>query len=72
MYEPNLKRARFSVSFDPRSNERLSRMASDNEGKAEVIRQALALEDLYREVVRKGGRLLVERADGSVAVVVRT
>lgn len=76
MYQPQAanqppKRSRFSVTFDSRSSERLERMASDDEGKAEVIRQALALEDLYRQTVSTGGKLLVQRADGTIAEVVR-
>jgi hypothetical protein len=62
---------RLSVTFDKRSTERLERLASDDQGKAEVIREALALEDLYRDVTSKGGRMLVERADGSLAEVIR-
>jgi hypothetical protein len=62
---------RLSVTFDKRSTERLDRLASDDQGKAEVIREALALEDLYRDVTSKGGRMLVQRADGSIAEVVR-
>jgi hypothetical protein len=62
---------RLSVTFDIRSTERLNRLASDDQGKAEVIREALALDDLYRDVTSKGGRMLVERADGSLAEVVR-
>lgn len=43
------KRSRLSITFDSRSTERLERMVGDDEEKqAEVIRQALALEDLYR------------------------
>ncbi len=62
---------RLSVTFDKRSTERLDRLASDDQGKAEVIREALALEDLYRDVTSKGGRMLIQRADGSIAEVVR-
>jgi hypothetical protein len=62
---------RLSVTFDKRSTERLERLASDDQGKAEVIREALALEDLYRDVTSKGGKMLVQRADGSIAEVVR-
>jgi hypothetical protein len=62
---------RLSVTFDNRSAERLDRLAADDQAKAEVIREALALEDLYRDVKTKGGRMLIERADGSLAEVVR-
>ena len=62
---------RLSVSFDPRSAERLERLAKDDQGKAEVIRDALALEDLYRDAMSSGGRLLVQRPDGSLAEIVR-
>jgi hypothetical protein len=68
---PSKKATRFSITFDLRSLARLERMASDAEGKAEVIRQALALEELYRETVSKGGSLLIRRADGTIAEVVR-
>lgn len=68
---PPKKATRFSITFDLRSLARLERMASDAEGKAEVIRQALALEELYRETTRKGGQLLIRRADGTMAEVVR-
>ena len=62
---------RFSVTFDAKSAERLDRLAADDQGKAEVIRQALALEDLYRQVTAQGGKLLIQRSDGSIAEVVR-
>jgi hypothetical protein len=62
---------RLSVTFDNRSAERLDRLAANDQAKAEVIREALALEDLYRDVRSKGGRMLIERADGSLAEVVR-
>ncbi len=62
---------RLSVSFDPRSAERLERLAGDDQGKADVIRDALALEDMYREATATGGRLLVQRPDGTVAEILR-
>jgi hypothetical protein len=62
---------RLSVSFDPRSAERLERLAKDDQGKAEVIRDALALEDMYRDATSAGGRLLVQRPDGTLAEIVR-
>jgi len=65
------KRSRFSVTFDSRSTERLERMAQDDEGKAEVIRQALALEDLYRQTISSGGKVLIQRKNGTVAEVIR-
>lgn len=63
--------SRLSVSFDPRSAERLERLSGDEQGKAEVIRDALELEDLYREAVSGGGKLIVQRPDGSIAEVLR-
>jgi len=62
---------RLSVSFDPRSAERLERLATDDQGKADVIREALELEDMYRDATSSGGRLLVQRPDGSVAEILR-
>jgi hypothetical protein len=67
------KRLRFTVSFDPNSTERIERMAgNDDQKKADILRHAIALEDLYRETIRNGGRLLIERADKTVAEIVRT
>jgi hypothetical protein len=66
------KHSRLSIIFDSRSTERLERMVGDDEEKqAEVIRQALALEDLYRQTMSSGGQLLVRHADGTIAEVVR-
>jgi hypothetical protein len=65
------KATRFSITFDVRSIARLERMASDVEGKAEVIRQAIALEELYRDTRRAKGKFLIEYADGTMAEVVR-
>lgn len=63
---------RLSVTLDQRSENRLARLASDDEeSKAGVIRSALALEDLYREVTAEGGKFFVKRSDGSIAEVVR-
>jgi len=62
---------RLSVTFDPRSAERLERLAGDDQGKADVIRDALALEDIYRDVTSKGGRLIVQRPDGTSAEILR-
>ena len=63
--------ARFSLTLDLTAAERLDRLAGDDEAKAELIGQALALEDLYRQVAAQGGRLLIQRSDGSIAEVVR-
>lgn len=62
---------RLSVTFDPRSAERLERLAGDDQGKADVIRDALVLEDIYRDVTSKGGRLIVQRPDGTSAEILR-
>jgi len=62
---------RLSVSFDQKSAERLDRLSGDDQGKADVIRDALELEDVFREVTQGGGRLIAQRADGSVAEILR-
>jgi hypothetical protein len=46
-------------------------LAADDQGKAEIIRPALSLEDLHRQVTASGGKLLIQRPDGSIAEVVR-
>jgi hypothetical protein len=63
---------RISVTLDSKSADRLSRLSSgDEESKASVIKRGLALEDLFREVSGEGGKILVKRADGTIAEVVR-
>jgi predicted transcriptional regulator len=63
---------RTSVTLDPRSAKRLEKLSADDEdSKSAVIRQALALEDLFREVNGEGGKMLVKRSDGTIAEVVR-
>ena len=64
--------ARFSVTFDPKSAERLDRLAADDQSKAEMIRPPLSLEDLYRQVTAPGWKLLIQRPDGLIAEVVRS
>jgi hypothetical protein len=66
------KRSRFSVTFDTFSTERIERMAgNDDAKKADIIRHALALEDLYRQTLRDGGQFFIRRADGTIAEIVR-
>jgi hypothetical protein len=62
---------RFSLTLDLKAAERLDRLAGDGQAKAELIGQALALEDLYRQVTAQGGCLLIRRSDGSIAEVER-
>jgi hypothetical protein len=63
---------RISVTLDTKSTDRLNRLSSDDEeSKAAVIKRGLALEDLFRDVTSEGGKILVKRADGSIAEVVR-
>jgi hypothetical protein len=61
---------RLSVSFDPRSTERLQRLAPNDGDKATIIREGLVLADLYHDTVTKGGKLLIQRPDGSIAEIV--
>ena len=70
--QPEKKRNRWSVTFDTASTERIERMAGhDNYKKAEIIRHALALEDLYRKTLKNGGQFFIRYADGSVGEIVR-
>lgn len=61
---------RLSVSFDPRSAERLQRLAPNDGDKATIIREGLVLADLYHDITEKGGKFLVQRPDGSIAEIV--
>jgi hypothetical protein len=61
---------RLSVSFDPRSAERLQRLAPSDGDKATIIREGLALADLYHDITAKGGKFLMQRPDGTIAEVV--
>jgi len=64
---------RVSFTLDQKSADRLERLSSDGDEsrKSDVIKQGLALEDLFRRVSDEGGQILVKRPDGTIAEVVR-
>jgi hypothetical protein len=66
-----MNKDKFTVQFDPRSLAHIDRWSTDSESKAEFIRQALALEDIFREARSKGGKFLILNFDGTMAEIVR-
>jgi hypothetical protein len=66
-----MNKDKFTIQFDPRSLARIDRWSTDSESKSEFIRQALALEDLFRETQSKGGKFLILNSDGTMTEVVR-
>ncbi len=63
---------RVNVNFSGDAYEVLTDIASRRDKTVSgVLRDALALEKLYDDTVLEGGRILVEREDGSLREVVR-
>ena len=62
---------KFVVNFDGKSLERIDKWSTDNASRAEFIRQAISLEDLYRTTINKGGRFIVENADRTLVEIIR-
>jgi len=58
---------RVQLELKPQSFDRLNRLKEAKEAASysEVVRDALAREELFLDEVAKGGRLFIERADGS-------
>jgi metal-responsive CopG/Arc/MetJ family transcriptional regulator len=58
--------ARFSVSFSDEAYATLEEIARrEGKTKVEVLRDALALEKWFQDTKRSGGRVLVERQNGT-------
>lgn len=69
MAEPKVHRV--TVNFSEGAYRTLDELArKQGRTKAEVLRNAIALERWVHEVREDGGRLLVERADGSLREVI--
>lgn len=63
--------SRLSITFERRAAERLDRLATDGRSKADVIREALALEEVYREAEAAGDTVLIRTGDGTERRIVR-
>ncbi len=58
--------ARFSVSFSDDAYATLEEIAlREGKSKVEVLRDALALEKWFQDAKQSGGRVLIERQNGS-------
>jgi len=64
--------ARLTVSFEKKAAERLERLAEDTgRGKSDVLREALALEEVYQKYRDEGATFIVRSADGTEREIVR-
>ena len=63
---------RLTVTFEPRAAERLESLATNGRTKSDVLREALALEQVYRDVERSGDSLVIRRKDGTETLIIRT
>ena len=62
---------RFTLSLEGKAEERLAKWTANGESKADVLRSAMALEDIFREADRRGAKLLVQEPDGTVKELIR-
>lgn len=63
---------RLTVTFEPRAVERLDRLATGGRSKSDVIREALALEEVFRDAQAAGETLFIRSPDGTETRIVRT
>lgn len=62
---------RLSISFEGKAEDRLNKLTANGESKADVLRQALALEELFQEAIRRGASFIIKEPDGSIKELVR-
>jgi Arc/MetJ-type ribon-helix-helix transcriptional regulator len=61
---------RITVTFEKSAAERLDRLAKDR-SKSDVIREALALEEVYQKALAEGATLVVKTPNGAEREIVR-
>jgi predicted transcriptional regulator len=61
---------RFTVTFEKQAAERLERLAKDR-SKSDVIREALALEEVFQKAIAEGSTLIVKTPTGQEREIVR-
>lgn len=64
------KMPRVTVTFEKTAAERLERLAKDR-SKSDVIREALALEEVFQKAVAEGSTLVVRTQGGTEREIVR-
>jgi len=65
--------SRLSITFEPRAAKRLEELATDGRSKSDVIREALALEQVYRDAEAAGYSLIVRNEQsGEETRIIRT
>ena len=64
--------SRLSVTFESRATERLTRLAVGGRSKADVLREALALEEVFQKAHAAGETVLIKGKDGALREIVRT
>lgn len=61
---------RITVSFEKTAAKRLEKLAQER-SKSDVIREALALEEVYQSALADGARLIVRNPNGTEREIVR-
>jgi len=61
---------RFTVTFEKSAAQRLERLAKER-SKSDVIREALALEEVFQKALAEGSTLVVKTANGTERAIVR-
>ena len=61
---------RITVTFEKTAAERLERLAKER-SKSDVIREALALEEVFQKALAEGATLVVKAANGAEREIVR-
>lgn len=62
---------RLSISFEGKAEERLNKLAAKGGSKADVLRQALALEEVFQEGLSRNATFTIREKDGTIKELVR-
>jgi len=62
---------RLSVTFERRAAERLDRLATGGRSKSDVIREALALEEVFQKATEAGETVFIRTKAGTEREIVR-
>ncbi len=62
---------RLSITFEGKAEERLNKLTARGESKADILRQALALEEIFQEADRRGASFIIKEPDGTISQLVR-
>jgi hypothetical protein len=57
---------RLSITFEGMAEERLNKLTKLGLSKADILRHALALEEIYQEAHKRGASFIIKELDGSI------